>query len=365
MPTIAFYAPLKPPTHPTPSGDREIARSVLEALNTIGQNYDAKLVSDFRTYDGKGNHGIQLTLIAQAKVEARKLIALGQEQNWRLWFTYHNYYKSPDLIGPIVTKALDIPYILLEATRAKKRLNGPWSHYAQLAEFACDKADTILYFTQHDRQSLLDYKPKGQKIIHLPPFLAQGISTAPKRTKPKSNTLLSVGMLRKGAKTQSYKLIAKTLTALKTTDWTLKIAGDGPARPEIEKLFAPFKSRVTFLGQCTSAELAEQYQSASVFLWPGVDEAFGMVYLEAQAAGLPVIAQNLPGVCDVINPKTMLIPPNMPDKMAHAVDTMLTSTDLWQRNSHAGTEFIKQNHLFVAASKNLSTILSPFIGSRP
>ncbi len=365
MPTIAFYAPLKPPTHPTPSGDREIARGVLEALNTIEQGYDAKLVSDLRTYDGKGNDDAQLALITQAKVEAKKLITLGQKQNWRLWFTYHNYYKSPDLIGPIVSKALGIPYILLEATRAKKRLHGPWAYYAQLAETACDKADAILYFTQRDRQSLMDYKPKGQKIIHLPPFLAQGVSSVPKRTKPKSNTILCVGMLRKGAKTQSYKLIAKTLATLKTTDWTLKIAGDGPARPEIENLFALFKSRVTFLGQCTSAELAEQYQSASVFLWPGVDEAFGMVYLEAQAAGLPVIAQDLSGVCDVINSETILIPPNIPTEMAHAVDNLLTNTDLWQKNSRAGIEFIKQNHLFGAASKNLSTILSPFIGSRP
>ncbi len=90
-----------------------------------------------------------------------------------------------------------------------------------------------------------------------------------------------------------------------------------------------------------------------------------MVYLEAQAAGLPVIAQDLSGVCDVINSETILIPPNIPTEMAHAVDNLLTNTDLWQKNSRAGIEFIKQNHLFGAASKNLSTILSPFIGSRP
>lgn len=365
MPTIAFYAPLKSPNHPIPSGDREIARGVLKALNTLGSNYDALLVSNLRTYDGIGSYDTQSALIAQAKIEAKKLITLGKKQNWCLWFTYHNYYKSPDLIGPIVAKALGIPYVLLEATRAKKRLNGPWAQYAKLAESACNQANVILYFTQRDRHALMEYKIKDQKIIHLPAFLAQGVSTTDKRIKPKNNTLLSVGMMRKGAKTHSYDLIAKTLAVLKTPDWKIKIAGDGPARPEIEILFAPFKSRITFLGQCTKTELAEHYQSASVFLWPGVDEAFGMVYLEAQAAGLPVIAQDLPGVCDVITPTTKLIAPNTPDKIAHAVDALLTDTDLWQDNSHAGIAFIKQNHLFGSAAKNLSTILLPLIGSHP
>jgi glycosyltransferase involved in cell wall biosynthesis len=48
-----------------------------------------------------------------------------------------------------------------------------------------------------------------------------------------------------------------------------------------------------------SDTLANLYRQASLLFWPGVNEAFGLTYLEAQAAGVPVVAQNRPGVCDV------------------------------------------------------------------
>ena len=50
---IAFYAPLKPPTHATPSGDRRVARLLLQALQIAG--HDPRLASDFRSFDGTGD----------------------------------------------------------------------------------------------------------------------------------------------------------------------------------------------------------------------------------------------------------------------------------------------------------------------
>jgi len=359
MSHIAFYAPMKSPTHPIPSGDRAVARALLKIFGT-----DAAQVSSLRTYDGKGDIDVQTGLIRQAEVEAEQLIEKGRAEDWQLWFTYHNYYKAPDLTGPIVSSTLGIPYVLLEATRAKKRLEGPWGKFASLAENACDQADIILYFTQQDRQALEAYRVEGQQIIHLPPFLAE-TKTAPPREKPKKNTILSVGMMRTGAKANSYALIAQTLNALKTTDWHLDIIGDGPVRPEIEAMFTPFEERVTFLGQLDKSAIAEQYANAAVFLWPGVDEAFGMTYLEAQAAGLPIVAQNRPGLCDVIAPLTKLSAVGQAADMAHDVERYLYDAEYWQAHSHAGLEYIRQNHLLGTARKNLMTVLNPLIGSRP
>lgn len=358
MSSIAFYAPLKPPTHPTPSGDRAVARALLKALGP-----EAELVSELRVYDGKGVTGAQETLIDGAKIEAQNLIKQGHKQGWQAWFTYHNYYKSPDLIGPIVSKALGIPYILLEASRAKKRLDGPWAKFAELAEIACDHADAILYFTQHDRQALEAYRHNDQQIVHLPPFLAE-TETVSSRDKPKSNKILTVGMMRAGAKSQSYTLIAQTLHALKTPDWHLNIVGDGPARADIETLFSPFGKQVTFLGQLDKPTIAALYRNASVFLWPGVDEAFGMVYLEAQDAGLPVVAQDRPGLRDVIAPVTRLSAVDTIADMAQDIDHLLNDTAYWQNRSQTGIEHIRQNHLLGAARKNLMAILTPLIRSK-
>ncbi len=357
MPEIAFYAPMKPPNHPTPSGDRAVARGVLRALGDT-----AKLVSELRIYDGKGDPSIQADLIQQAKIEAAKLITLGRIKGWRLWFTYHNYYKAPDLIGPIVSKALDIPYVLLEATRAKKRLDGPWATFARLAEKTSDAADVIFYFTKQDQQALEAYRTTNQQIIHLPPFLTTD-QTTPPRPKPQENRILSVGMMRAGAKSASYALIAKVLKSIQTPNWKLVIAGDGPARADIETLFQPFGNRIRFLGQQDKATLETIYNTASVFLWPGVDEAFGMVYLEAQAAGLPVVAQDRPGLRDVIAPTTKLSPVDQVGDMARQIDRLLCDAELWQNCSQTGMDYIRQNHLLGAAQKNLMAILTPLIGS--
>lgn len=365
MSTIAFYAPMKPPTHPTPSGDREIARGILKALGANDQGWDIKLASTLRTYDGRGNIQAQKELMAEAVCEAAKLIAQGQKEGWAAWFSYHNYYKAPDLLGPIVTKALDIPYILLEATRAKKRLNGPWANFAHSAEDACDHADVIFYFTQHDRQSLAQHRCNDQQITHLPPFLMRENLKVHSRIKPTENTILSVGMMRSGAKVKSYELIAKTLGYLATPDWHLNIVGDGPARGEVENLFEPLSEHITFLGQLRKPELSQFYETSSVFLWPGVNEAFGMVFLEAQAAGLPIVALNLPGVCDVIAPSTNPAPINTPNDMAHEVDRVFISSNHWETRSQAGIEFVKRRHLIGTATKNLVTALAPLIKSHP
>ncbi len=358
MPHIAFYAPMKPPNHPTPSGDRAVAQAVLKALGS-----QAELVSTLRVYDGKGDAKKQDDLIEKAGIETQALIKKGRDQDWKIWFTYHNYYKAPDLIGPIVSQALGIPYVLLEATRAKKRLNGPWSNFAHLAEKACDQADVILYFTKQDYQALEAYRAQYQQIIHLPPFLTETKTAAP-RNKPDDNTILSVGMMRQGAKMHSYALIAQALSTVKTLEWSLNIIGDGPARKEVEEQFAQFGDRIRFPGQLNAPEIAKYYENASVLIWPGVDEAFGMVYLEAQASGLPVVAQDRPGLRDVIAPLTKLSSVNSIDDMAQNIDLLLNDAEYWQIQSHNGIEYIKQNHLLGAARKNLMTILSPLIGSQ-
>ena len=292
--SIAFYAPLKAPTHDVPSGDRAVGRALMAALRHA--EYDVTLASDLRLYDGAGNVDVQAELAQRADAEVRRLCAT--PQGWTHWLTYHNYYKAPDLIGPRVSDALNIPYLLVESTRAKKRLTGPWAAFAAAAEAASDAAHAIFYFTRRDAGTLRRDAPNGQHLVHLPPFLNQvALPDQSDHTGP----LLIVAMMRPGDKLASFRLVADALAHLPgNLDWRLEIAGDGDARGEVARLMAPFGQRITFLGQCDTGTLARHYSRARALLWPGVNEAFGMVYLEAQAAGVPVIAQDRPGVRDVV-----------------------------------------------------------------
>jgi glycosyltransferase involved in cell wall biosynthesis len=321
-----------------------MARALIAALEFAGMQVD--LPCALRTRDGRGAAEAQSDLMAQATALIPGIVAQGRTADWTAWITYHTYYKAPDLIGPTVADALGIPYLLIEATRARKRLNGPWDAFARASEAACDRADVIFYLTQRDREALAAYAPQGQHLVHLAPFLP--LSTLPAAAQ--GTQLLAVGMMRVAAKLASYQLIAETM-ALLPKNVTLEIAGDGPARIQVQAAMAPFAGRVTFLGALEPDALNAAYTRAGALIWPGVDEAFGVTYLEAQAHGLPVIAQDRAGVCDVLYPRAY------PSVTSGASGLAELAMKPFPKASDIQT-FIKQNHLLPAATQTLQYGLS-------
>ncbi|OIQ31777.1 MAG: glycosyl transferase family 1 [Alphaproteobacteria bacterium MedPE-SWcel] len=357
-PRLAFYAPMKAPTHPTPSGDRAMARSLMALLQEGGG--EVTLASDLRLHEMLGDRDQQALLQQRAAREVGRLIEEMPEVD--LWVTYHNYYKAPDLIGPAVAAARDIPYVQIESTRASKRLSGPWADFARAAHAAADQAAVIFYLTEQDRATLERDRMGDQRLIHLRPFL-------PRADLPAAGTLdgpmLAAGMMRPGDKLASYALIAETLRHLDTlgqSDWQLEIAGDGPARPLVEALIAPFGRRVRLLGALEQEAMHQAYGRAGLFLWPGVNEAYGMVYLEAQAHGLPVVAQDRPGLRDILLSGQAPAVDAGAGALALAVKRLLTSAseraDIGRRARH----HIATHHLRPAASATLWSALRPLLG---
>lgn len=350
---VAFYAPMKPPHHPVPSGDREMARALIGMLSSSGA--EVVLASDLRIYDKSGDAARQQELRAQAAAEVARLST--ELSATDLWVTYHNYYKAPDLIGPAVARVRGIPYVQIESTRAKKRLTGPWADFARAAHDAADAAAAVFYFTEQDRFALERDRCGAQVVAHLPPFLPLATLPAPSTL---DGPMLAAGMMRTGDKLASYRLIAGTLAQI-PGHWRLEIAGDGPARPEVEALMAPFGDRVRFLGQLSREDLAAAYARASLFLWPGVNEAFGMVYLEAQAHGLPVVAQDRPGVRDVLLPGPHPAPEDGPEALAALASALLANPDQRREHSGAARAFIARSHLAPAAARRFWQTVTPLL----
>ncbi len=350
---LAFYAPLKSPYHQNPSGDRAMARSILKALETL--EAEVTLASSLRSRDGAGAPARQTALIASAEQEMPHLIRQGKAEGWQAWITYHNYYKAPDLLGPAVTKALGIPYLQIESTRARKRLTGPWARFAQAAEDAADVADAILYFTHHDAEALTRDAPKDQHVLPLAPFLPQA-DLPP--LGPRDGPMLAVGMMRPGDKVASYQLVAQTLHLLPVGTWQLDIAGDGAARDAVAALMAPFGDAVRFLGTKAPEEMSTLYQDASLLFWPGVNEAFGLSYLEAQAHGLPAVAQDRPGVRDVLAPGTYPDIDSGPQGLADMILPLLQDADQRRRSGDAARASVARTHLLPAAAARLRAALA-------
>lgn len=168
---VALYAPLKPPDHPTPSGDRRMARALLQALAGTGR--PVELASRLRSYDRTGDP------VRQRRIEAlggRLAARLLRHYRGRLpderpaaWLTYHGYHKSPDWLGPAVTGALGIPYLLVETSFAPKQADGPFARGHAATERALREADVVLVLTAQDAECLAPLISPPAELRRLPP----------------------------------------------------------------------------------------------------------------------------------------------------------------------------------------------------
>jgi glycosyltransferase involved in cell wall biosynthesis len=361
MSVIAFYTPMKSPDDPVPSGDRTMARALLAALDGAGLG-DVHLASKLRSRDGAGDPATQDRIFEDAEAEIERLSA-GRRPD--IWLTYHSYYKAPDLLGPRLSRHWGIPYVLIEATRASKRLNGPYARFAKAAEAACDAADVIFYLTEYDREALERDRLSGQRLARLRPFLAAE-ALPPWQPRPQSDTfrLLACAMFRSGDKLTSYKTLAAALGLVQLQAWSLRIIGDGPARGEVEALFSQFADRVTFLGALDQAGIAKEFREGDLLAWPGVGEAFGMVYLEAQAQGCPVLAEDRQGVRDVVRDGGWLVPAGDPPAFAKAIDALVADGDGRLAVGRKGRDRIDAEHLLPAARAALTAELAPLLAER-
>ena len=351
---IAFYAPLKAPDHPTPSGDRRIGRLLIEALKLAG--HDVFLASRFRSRDDGSSPGRAARL---ASIGARLADRLGDRLSRDppdLWFTYHLYYKAPDYLGPTLARRFGIPYAVAEASIAGKRA-GLSGHDAALA--ALGAADLAVALNPADQEGVRPHLKPGARLLALPPFL-EAEPPAVERPERDAPLLLAVGMMRPGDKLASYRLLAEALGEVIDRDWSLMIAGDGPARGSVEAAFAPFGARVTFLGLCDAARLERLYAEADLLVWPAINEAFGMALLEAQAAGLPVIAGDCGGVGAIVRDGLTGLTPPVGDVFAFAdrLRLMLDRPRLRSAFGRAAREAVRADHLIGTASARLDAALA-------
>ncbi|MDQ3679118.1 MAG: glycosyltransferase family 4 protein, partial [Actinomycetota bacterium] len=123
-------------------------------------------------------------------------------------------------------------------------------------------------------------------------------------------------------------------------DTRLWLAGEGPETSAL-KARAAKHPRVEWLGAVTDDELAARLRGADVFCAPSLHgESFGVVLLEAMAAGTPVVASDLPGYRNVATPdrEALLVAPGDPEALAASLSRVLQDPDLATRLATAGDE---------------------------
>ncbi|MFP5076953.1 glycosyltransferase family 4 protein [Rhizobium sp. YIM 134829] len=357
---IAVYCPLKSPRHPVPSGDRLMARQLMHALKLAG--HGVTLASELRGFIKVPEARAALEETA-AQERARIATQWRAEGAPDAWFCYHPYYKAPDLLGPPLCREFALPYITAEASYSARRDADGWREAQAALIETLNAAAVNIALTERDRVGLMTGAPLA-RIARLKPFIAAApfLEVVPQ---PHPGRLVTVAMMRPGDKMDSYHMLAEALHHLLHRPWTLSIIGDGALRGEVEALFAPLgPGRVIWHGALDPPQLAALLSTAALYVWPGCGEAYGLAYLEAQAAGLPVVAQAIAGVPEVVvDGRTgILTPPGDVARYAAAIGTLLG--DEAQRQSFAAEarRFVAEERDMAAASADLAAILTRFVG---
>ncbi len=288
-----------------------MARALIHALTLAG--HDVAIASRFRSRD-TGDAVRQARLCALGGKLAARFVRRVEAGAPRpdLWFTYHLYHKAPDWLGPLVTEALGIPYVVAEASFAPKQAGGPWDIGHRASADAIRRADLVLLPNPADAECVRPLLATPDRLVPLTPFLETAPFRAPDRSASRAATaelfdldpdapwLLAVAMMRDDQKLLSYRVLAEALTKIEDRRWQLIVAGAGPAEDKVRALLASFGGRVRWPGVVAPDLLKRIYRGADIYVWPAIKEAWGMALLEAQAAGLPVVAGRSGGVPAVV-----------------------------------------------------------------
>jgi phosphatidyl-myo-inositol dimannoside synthase len=220
----------------------------------------------------------------------------------------------------------------------------------RMATFALRQAGAVVVVSRHTERLARAAGADAERIHRIPPGVDPvDDSGADKDGRP---TLLTVARLEDEYKGHDVVLRALPLIAKEVPDVRWVVLGDGSLRPRLEGLAAKVgvKDHVRFLGDLADDERDRWYRRAHVFVMPsrlpqgGGGEGFGIVYLEAAAHGLPVVAGNVGGAQDaVIHGETgLLVEPTDARAVAEAATALFRDRELAARLGHNGAMRARQ-----------------------
>ncbi len=138
---------------------------------------------------------------------------------------------------------------------------------------------------------------------------------------------------------KTIHLLLEALSRLSDVPVPLDIIGDGPLRAALRQRAAELglSSRVHFHGAVSDEEKWQLLRNADGFISASAHEGFGMVFLEAMYAGLPIIATTSGGQTDILRSgeHALLVPPGRVDHLAHAIRLLSKDSSLRERMAEA------------------------------
>ena len=345
--------PFKPLGHPHPSGDLIIGTELFRFLRRRG--HDVRLVSRLRTrwFYWKPWQWVHILMeIARAR-------RLMHRFRPHVWLTYHSYYKAPDVLGAVCAPSGRVPYAIFQgvyATKRRRRLKTKPGFY--INRYGLQRANAVFTNKRRDEINLrrllpidrLHYIAPGIFLDRFQATPAEGLMRKDEQTKDDTPVILTVAMFRPGVKADGIARVIRACggAARRGCRFRLVVCGDGPLRHDLERLTVEerLEGRVQFTGQTPRNRMPHVYRPADVFAFPGIEEGLGMVYLEAQAMGLPVVACSGWGASEVVrhNQTGLLSAPEDVQRFEDHLVQLITDGDLRRRMGVAAARHVARHH---------------------
>lgn len=251
------------------------------------------------------------------------------------------------------------------------RLKGPvTATFGYLAEayFFVQTYDAYLTLSQRTVAAIVDHGKPPERVHHL----RHGVGVCrPARPDQPTGGRLSEVMC--SSRLTKQKNIASLLKAWKLVtaelgQVRLRIIGDGSERKSLEKLAhaLSISESVTFEGHVTKERKWALLDQASAFVFPSLQEGFGIVLLEAMAAGLPVVVYDLPVFDEFLNDGEhgYLVPLDDHRQMADRLLKLLRNDSLRRKISCRNAEYAGQFSWERATEQEESILLYVLAGRR-
>ncbi|MFN4073655.1 MAG: glycosyltransferase [Thermus sp.] len=260
---------------------------------------------------------------------ARKLLAEYQ----RRFGAPHLVHAHGALWAGVIASFLPVPYVLTEHWSGYgERIVKPWQ--VPLIRRAFGRARASMAVSSALANDLRFYI--GNVNIEVVPNVVDTNFFRPPSRPPAYPPLrlLSVALLNRPKR---LDLAIRALAHLVRwgMDVELDLGGDGPQRGELERLAHQLgvEGRVRFLGHLSPEGVRRAMHNAHIFVLPSEYETFGVVYAEALACGLPVIATDRGGPKDFVIPEVgRLVPPGDEVALANAIAEMWKNHEQYDPN---------------------------------
>jgi glycosyltransferase involved in cell wall biosynthesis len=247
------------------------------------------------------------------------------------WYSA-NYYVPWGLQVPVAVHVADLAYVHVPERFTSLRR----AYYTMLIRHAVRTAQHILVPTESVRRQLLAlYPATADRIVMTPYGIRPEILELGGQVRgfdQRQNLILAPGG---SERRKNLDLIIHAFSALgeEAAGYRLVLFGPGRRLPlEAERAWrqSPWRDRIEFLGFISDAELRAHLRSARVFVYPSLDEGFGLPILEAMALGTPVLCSDIPVHREVAGEAAAFFAPRSADDLANTLRDVIRDRARWE-----------------------------------